>query len=143
MKDERITLETAKLLKEKKFEIGGHGYYVEYHKTHNSDNPSFAMKKGEVELDTSFYFINNNTSCDNSNPNYTMFAAPTQSLVQKWLREVHNVHIGLDYDIHGWMFFITYIPNPSGEVNWSNDNYNTYEEALEMGFKIAFRDYVK
>jgi len=69
--------------------------------------------------------------------------APTQSYFQKWLREIHRVHVGVDYDFKGWMFFITYIPNPSGEVNWGTDDYDTYEEALEMGFKIALRDYVK
>ena len=69
--------------------------------------------------------------------------APTQSYFQKWLREIHRVHVGINYNFHGWMFFITYIPNPSGDVNWSNDTYDTYEEALEMGLRIALRDYVK
>jgi len=69
--------------------------------------------------------------------------APTQSFLQKWLREKHNIHIGLDYDDLGWGFFITDMNDVSSEVNWSNDNYKTYEDCLEHGFKIAFKDYVK
>jgi hypothetical protein len=69
--------------------------------------------------------------------------APTQSYLQKWLREKYGIHIGLDYDSHGWMFFITDMNDPKVDVNWSNDNYKTYEECLEYGFKVAFREYVK
>jgi GDP-D-mannose dehydratase len=69
--------------------------------------------------------------------------APTQSFFQRWLREVHNIHIGIDFDSHGWGFFITEMDNPKADINWSNDNYETYEGALEGGFKIALRDYVK
>jgi hypothetical protein len=68
--------------------------------------------------------------------------APTQGYFQKWLRDVHRVHVGIDYDSKGWGFFITNLNNPNGEINWSK-NYETYEEALEAGFKTALRDYVK
>ena len=68
--------------------------------------------------------------------------APTQSYFQKWLRDVHKIHIGIDYDSTGWGFFITDMNNTSGEINWSKD-YETYEEALEAGFKIVLREYIK
>jgi hypothetical protein len=58
--------------------------------------------------------------------------APSQAYLQKWLREVYWMHIGVDYDRHGWSFFITNLKDDTGEVNWSND-YPTYEEAMEAG----------
>lgn len=57
---------------------------------------------------------------------------PTQALLQRWIREEHKIHIGVDYDRHGWSYFITDLKDNSGEVNWSK-NYVTYEEAMEAG----------
>lgn len=138
MSDEKVSLDTAKLLKEKKFDIYVHGAYVEY----NVTKPDEGYNKGDVEIET-MYFKNDDKDSDYSNSSYTMYATPTQSLVQKWLREKYNIHIGIDYDIHGWMFFITDLTKPNSEINWSNDNYKTYEDTLEAGFKIALRVYIK
>ena len=141
MTDERITLTTAKLCKEKNFNIGCNGSYTEFFKTHKSDNPSFAMKKGEVEFDGSFYFINNNQSCDYSNEKFIMYAAPTQALLQRWLREKHNLHIeillGHDeketwYDFYIYKIELGYDYEfliDSGEIEMRN----SYEECLEAG----------
>jgi len=134
MKDELVTFETAKLLKEKKFNLGGQFSYTEYLKTHKSDNPSFRMKKGEVELDSSFYFINNHPACDISNKNYIIYAAPTQSLVQRWLREIHNILVFVNYrsfgvkECDGWYYHIG-----KSVDHYSSDQFKTYEEAMEVG----------
>ena len=50
IREQYISLETAKLLKEKSFSELVDNFYTEYHKTRNSDNPSFKMKKGEIQL---------------------------------------------------------------------------------------------
>jgi hypothetical protein len=134
IKDEIVTLPTAKLLKEKKFNIGVHESYTEYLKTHKSDNPSFRMKKGEVELDNSFYFINNHPSCDISNKNYIIYAAPTQSLAVRWLREVHDIFVFVNYrsfgveECNGWYYHIGKSPD-----HYSSNQFKTYEEAMEAG----------
>lgn len=147
MKDEIIALETAKLAKDKKFNILVKGFYTEYlvdrvDPSYPEGGGIFSMNKGEVDFESD-YIMNNHANNDFSNNNYICYAAPTQSLLQRWIRETHNIHVGIDYDVHGWMFFITEIPNPSGEVNWSNDNYKTYEEALESGLRKALTDYIK
>lgn len=142
MKDERVSLETAKLLKEKNFNIGGYGSYTEYLKTHKSDNPSFATKKGEVEFDGTFYFINNNSACDNSCKNYTMYAAPTQSVVQRWLREVHNIQVYCYSSTKNgdgvYRDYVVHVNERS--INDARDNeFQTYEEGMEIGLQIALK----
>ena len=133
MKDEIITIKTARLLKEKGFDIAGVNVYTEYHKTHKSDNPSFAMKKGEIEFDSSFYFINNHHGCDYSNKNYTMYSAPTQSLVQRWIREKHNLIILVGFydtdDENNYFYSLIGHPRELQE----DEYYKTYEEAMEIG----------
>jgi hypothetical protein len=147
MKDQCIVLKTAKLAKEKGFNIGCNGSYTEFLKTHKSDNPSFAMKKGEIEFDNSFFFINNNSLCDNSNENFTMYAAPAQSLLQRWLREVHNFHIeivlGHDeketwYDFYVYKIELGYDDDFLAD-SCDMDGNASYEETLETGLQEALK----
>lgn len=153
--DERIALETAKLAKQKGFNVGVQGSYTEYLKTHKSDNPSFAMKKGEVEFDTSFFFINNNHVCDNSNENYIMYAAPTQALLARWLRETHGIQVyavsgTLDGE-HKYRDYVAHVcignshDNAVGHVvqtainDARDEEYQTYEAAMEAGLQYALK----
>ncbi len=132
MKEERISLVTAKLAKEKGFDVGCNGSYTEFLKTHKSDNPSFAMKKGEIEFDGSFYFTNNSPMSDFSNENYTMYSAPTQSLLQKWLREKHGLILWIEFtgvENLKWVYIIFGIPREYMG--------NSYEECLEVGLQKA------
>jgi hypothetical protein len=147
MKDERITLATAKLCKEKGYNISCNGSYTEFLKTHKSDNPSFAMKKGEVDFDDSFFFMNNNSMCDYSNENYTMYAAPSQSLLQRWLRDTHKLHIeiilGHDekqtwYDFYVYKIELGYDDDFIADSSDMDDN-GSYEETLETGLQEALK----
>ena len=80
MEDTRVTFETAKLAKEKGFK--------------------WKSKKGYLEngsLGVSHY----SDYCENDNEDYpTKYSAPTQSLLAKWLRKEHGIHIELLID--GW-----------------------------------------
>jgi hypothetical protein len=67
-------------------------------------------------------------------------AAPTQSLLQRWLREVHKVHIEVFWDsVINKYCYVTQIENI--ENNWRDPDHssNTYEEALESGLKEALK----
>jgi hypothetical protein len=69
---------------------------------------------------------------------------PTQSLVQKWLREIHGINIFMSFkpNIKKWDF-IPYYMNMSGKEYIKHNSeylklhrerrYDTYEEALEDG----------
>lgn len=119
MKDELVSFETAKLAKEKGFNIEqaefglGHRYYDS-----NSE-----IRYGSIkEYDDSIYY-----------------PAPTQSLLQRWLRETQHLHIvpifihqeNDDIDYH-----ISIIDYREGRTRMRNAGFNkrwTYEQALEKG----------
>ena len=113
MEDTLITFETAKLAKEKGFDIKTkYSWYV-------PDNSKPIIEKHKPD---GLYYL----SC------------PTQSLLAKWLREEHNIIVLVDYEgIDGYYYkFYSY---KEGNKNYdaSYKNYNTYEEALEAGLYQA------
>ena len=63
-----------------------------------------------------------------------------QSLLAKWLREEHNIIVLVDYEgIDGYYYkFYSY---KEGNKNYdaSDKNYNTYEEAYEIGLQEALK----
>ena len=78
------------------------------------------------------------------------YAAPTQSLLQRWLREEKDIHISInyqqgvdeecpsyDYSVYRWPI------NTDAFVSekWE-DGYSTYELALEDALKYALEDLV-
>lgn len=141
MEDQKISLETAKLAKEKEFKVGVGTYYVRYNKTRKHENPSFNMKKGSIEIEPG-YFENNGLG-DLSNPNYTCYARPSQSLLQKWLRETQDKHVQIENCNNPtkgkWIYEIARL---SGGMLYlwhkeTSPQYDTYEEALEVGLRHA------
>ena len=63
--------------------------------------------------------------------------APTQALLQKWLREKHNIHIIVQTGINDkiwYSFQLLQISNNTILLD-KKEMYNTYEEALETALK--------
>lgn len=138
MEDQLITFETAKLAKERGFNIPVYPQYYE-------------ITEGKAILDVNIEYSNTHYIKEKD-----YFPAPTQSLLQRWLREVHKIHIHT-YSIH--------LQDGSG-YKWSVDVYNlkkltdedyivmtghafkdgikdTFEEALELGLNAALKiDYL-
>lgn len=70
------------------------------------------------------------------------FSQPTQSLAQKWLREVKNLHIEISYMYENyWIYDILTIPNHDlvGLSDRPIIHYKSYEEALEAGIFEALK----
>jgi len=149
MKEQRINFETAKLAKEKRFDWLISGYYVEYLETYESDSPAHQMTKGEIEFINEY--MSNNKVGDFSNSNYTMYSAPTQSRLQKWLRDVHSIYVtalpfrntedGIELC---WYYSLVQDSEELDDIlcnefhlGASDNNYQTYEEALEAGLQVA------
>lgn len=76
--------------------------------------------------------------------------APTQSLLQKWLRKKHNIFLTVTcdgrnkYDYHGYDVDITksrYETDeyPGFEIGSEKCRFTTYEEALEIGLLEALK----
>jgi hypothetical protein len=160
LQDERITLETAKLAKEKGYHVAGYGSYTEY--LVNRKDPEypegggpFSMKKGEVEF-ANDYFMNNHPSTDYSNKNYVMYAAPTQALLARWLREAHGIQVyvvsGTLDGNHKYRDYVAHVcvgkshDNTVGRVVRSavndarDEEYQTYEAAFEFGLQEALKN---
>lgn len=127
--DELVTYGVAKLAKEKGFNEGCLFYY----------------QNGVTESDGCYnhYNMGNKNIC----------SAPTQSLLQRWLREEKGVHITIDRDldfnekdyIYEWQASQR---KDLGDgcyrvINESDmEFYSTYEEALEKALKYALENLV-
>ena len=102
MEEQLISFETAKLAKEKRFDLTKLGYKEE---------------NGEI-IDT--------------------YSTTTQSLLQKWLREEHKIHIVImpciipSNEVKYYIF--------TGKLKWDwAELFDTYEEALEVGLQEALK----
>lgn len=126
--EEICTYEVAKLAKEKGFNVPTHFAY--------NENCRRAMY---MEL-----CLNRNTKDSRS------ISAPSQSLLQRWLREEKGIHISInyqqgvdeecpsyDYSVYRWPI------NTEAFVSeeWK-DGYSTYELALEDALKYALENLV-
>lgn len=115
MKEQLILFETAKLAKEKGFKEECSSHIDEF-----NDNEGHR------------HIITNHV--------HAGYRQPTQSLLQKWLREKHNVDIiiyvltkGMDNVWSGYMVALIYYC----KIQKSFSKFKTYEEALEKGLKEA------
>lgn len=74
---------------------------------------------------------------------YRDYYRPPQSLVQKWLREIQNLHISIIRNACGYGYDICKADNGThitdGIFKGPNDGgqWDTYEEALEAGIQKA------
>lgn len=113
MKEQLISFETAELAKEKGFpqEIA----YDHY------------LSDGKM--------MTNNYYKDKLLDNKDLIAAPTQSLLQKWLREVHQIDVIIINTQFGQYWFRLDATTKAGQSN----KYDTYEQALEKGLQKALK----
>jgi hypothetical protein len=144
MKEQLITFETAVLAKEKGFDlefcnVGWHGDFGDL----KGDNYPFL---GTYSFYKSIY-------CNNKDEH--QIQRPRQSLLQKWLREVHEIYVYSEHDLNpkgnGILYHTNwgFINNPTTENrnDWyrvgggysENEEFKTYEEALEVGLQEALK----
>lgn len=130
MKEQLITLETAKLAKEKGFSNGTSDVFIEF------SDKSFK----EV---VNYYTVNNLPACDMSSEDFTVFERPRQGLLQKWLRETHyiiaearflagNTRETAKYEA---IVYGEFVEAFSGEEYVDNCYENALEDALMDGLK--------
>lgn len=123
MTEELVTLETAKLLKEKGF----------------NEFCEFAYADEDLHImglhSTNSFF--NEIGCG--------YTTPTKSIAQKWLRETKNLHIEIYRNACGYGYIIVKANNGTwmkdDDAKGPNDggNWDTYEEALEEGLQEALK----
>jgi len=130
MTEQLISWETAKLAKEKGFNIPCRGFIEpKYNDTLEFiDDTCLYVYDGFKPLKEHHEVLDEN-----------WYLAPTQSLLQKWLREVHNIFVGVIWldtltDIH--VYQISTVGNATRPYS---KFYNSYEEALEEGLLEALK----
>lgn len=70
---------------------------------------------------------------DGYNLNAGALAFPTQALVCKWFRDVHNIFVTPSYDWVGGNGYIVIVGVIGKSSDILDDRYTTYEEAEEAG----------
>jgi hypothetical protein len=132
MREELISFETAKLAKEKGFDVYCETAYVYRHKEHESEDYVGSLTHHPL-------------TCD--------IGAPTQSLLQKWLREKHNVVVQATYkyivatsaDIAPELEILK-VDNDAGKstdmIEYSRLKgrvFDSYEDTIEAGLQEALK----
>ncbi len=161
MKEQIVSFELAKLAKEKGFrEPCSHYYFADGEfKEHEvikdggyyGGDYSISLESFNEDWNNRFVTTKDGDRCFGCNNNkdyFETFSAPTQSLLQKWLREKHNMEVLVTCNASGWFWEINKAyPNNGGTfIAWSGDNgpndaghWETYEEALETGLEQALK----
>lgn len=129
MTDKLISFETAKLAKEKKFDWEVSNAFVIKHKKVSEEDSYYYNHNGSLNLNP----LKDNLISE-------IISRPTQSLLQKWLREKPSMYV---YVIP----INTKRPSGNYEINVYKNNeryffdygFNTYEEALEKGLQEALK----
>ena len=124
--EQYVNFETAKLLKERDFDI--------FTKTRYDDVGTFHHEG---------YYLTGDRD----------ISAPTQAMVMQWIRETHGVHISIKLAVNPniktgfyaeinriedgkWLGMSTMGENP-------NVGYDTYEEAAEKGIRFFLQDIIR
>lgn len=125
MTEEFVTLETAKLLKEKGF-----------------DEPCSIS----INIEDRRKYMSNRT---NSEMPKKVCTQPTQSIAQKWLREIKGVYVWVEPVIgKRWKVSFCDFNVPTEDSDWMENEinkgngypvYDTYEKALEAGILEALK----
>jgi len=132
MEEQLITFDTAMLAKEKGFDlefcnVGWHG--------------DFGDLKGDSYPFLGTYSFYKSIYCNNK-VEYQI-QRPTQSLLQKWLREVHKISVEVssgwwDLGKVKWEYNV-YKKGLDGDSPCSLTVFKTYEEALEIGLQEGLK----
>ena len=131
MQEQLITFETAKLAKEKGFDIRcTHGYdtFEEGH-----------IRNGELRNLYDNYHGDYSGWKNSESSQSSYVTAPRQSLLQKWIREIHKIDVFCDCIGSGKYYSVIY-DNSIKEGNdkvFEQEKETSYEEALEIGLREA------
>ena len=128
MEEQLISFETAKLAKEKGFNIDCLHFYCINSTCNYTEKPyEYSFKVNANRPNKNNFGYGGTTS------------APTQSLLQRWLREVHDIIVLIHQYTETKTYF--YLINQEYDFEYDNNKLNckTYEEALEIGLQEALK----
>jgi hypothetical protein len=147
--DKLISFSTAFLAKRKGFNQPCYDYYFK-----EELQERFIAQYPNVGTEAVVYLSD---FVDTYNLNLNKFAAPTQSHLQKWLREEYKCFVEVQYISHNdddtpltgfkYVAFVNYFKvssfnenyNPESIDDYISSEFDTYEEALENGLFNALK----
>jgi hypothetical protein len=141
MEEKRITFETAILAKEKGFDV-----------PIRQEGGVYCTVTGLIDIAVTSNQIDN----WNASKFLEICSAPTQALLQKWLREVHNIEAAANVHFYnrgsklGYYYSLDrfssenihdghWYDEEQFEATGSKNSFETYEEALEKGLYEALK----
>jgi hypothetical protein len=139
--DKLVSFEIAKLAYEKGYVNGSYNHYIHYLTEYIYDedpNHPESYKKDEVRCDSRTFHINHHGNSEN----WTIYEAPTQSLLQQWLREEKVINVyAKPYDIvTKWIAIITnHKATPQNPSYLCYEYCDTYEDAIEFALFEALK----
>ena len=132
MKDKLISFETAKLAKEKGFNFTTNEVYnIKRNIKLGLAMPCDSIASWQERVNLKLVYK-------------PPVSVPTQSLLQKWLREKHNLHVWVTYHYpknqtgYTRLFNVKYVYVLMFKSN-NKRRYNSYEDALETGLQEALK----
>lgn len=136
--EDYVSFETAKLLKEKGFNIPCNTYFVEVEK-------ETAKNKFKIRFCHSSVAANRNTY-KSEMANHYYFSCPTLQMVMKWLREVHNIDISIEVRVwneveDGFVKYWKYTVYRTDEIEDFGQS-NTPEEACEEAIRYCLENLI-
>ena len=153
MKEQLIDFQTAKLAKEKGFGLGENDYIMlpsAYELNGNlynngeltgSVSRKYNVNPNHLGADTINDFEASVFIIDNSLDDFIL--APTQSLLQKWVREVHGIDVIALPTYSAKYIFRLYqkVLSVKNQIygDYMSKEYANYEEALENGLQKALK----
>ena len=128
MTEQFITFETAKLAKKKGFAEGSHHYYGRLYP--DSSDLTISLQGAGI------YTVLNSEYKKNE-----VYEAPIQSMLQKWLREKHSMHIVINYEYINNHYTLEVLNLLQDEIIYAfyDFNHDTYEEILEKGLQESLK----
>ena len=123
IEEQFVSFDTARLLKEAGFDVPCEHFYTD-------------DDYGEMERRKLTHPVNHNAYTDD-------YSCPTQSLVSRWLRDAHKIHVFacVEYATGKWFYGIAYLTATSARegVNMPEANHDTHEGAMEAGIQEAIK----
>lgn len=124
--EDYVSFETAKLLREKGFDIPCMGRY--------------SVRSREFHLDCTKMY---------NNGGFFVYAAPTLQMAMKWLREVHGIYLGIQPDFPSdkdykmcWCWSANILHENCISTKGHQCYIETYEEAVESAIKYCLENLV-
>ena len=125
IKEAYVSLEVAKLLKEKGFDEKCYAFY---------------------EYDSKEFYREERITCCNSRSDD--YAAPTHQMAMAWLREVHNIFIVIEPHMYDYIneknlsYVISLWQGDNYSENITSKDYPTYEQAVEAALKYSLKNLI-